>query len=120
MNTHLEKAEQLIRDRLRELDDERKRLSRALSALSDGDARRSPASNNGRRRRSSSTTSSSKPRRRRGSGRGRRGDSAKQSAAVAEYLRSHPEASTAEVVEALSLSDGRVVGAQRRKLAASS
>lgn len=103
MSTHLEQAEQLIRDRLRELDDERKQLSRALSALAGGNGRR--------------TTSASKSGRR-SSGR-RRATSAKQSAAVADYLRAHPEASTADVVAALGLSDGRVVGAQRRKLTGS-
>ncbi len=116
MSTHLEQAEQLIRVRLRELDDEHKRLSRALSALAGSDGRRAPTRSSGSTGHRAS--SSSKPGRRRSSGRGR-AVSAKQSAAVADYLRAHPEASTAEVVAALDLSDGRVVGAQRRKLTAS-
>lgn len=104
MSDVVQQAREIIEARVREIDDEREQLERALGKLTgaeDGRSRRSRAR--------SKAAGSRTPR--------KRTDSA-SAGAVAEYLRTNPKASTAEVVEALGLRDGRVVGAQRRRIAA--
>lgn len=108
MSEVLSQARGLLEERLAEIDQEKRQLESALKELRKG------SSPTGQRRRSAGSNGSS------GRKRKRRKTSAAQTKAVTEYLTANPTASTAEVVQALGLSDGRVVGAQRRKLAAPS
>jgi cell division septum initiation protein DivIVA len=110
MSDLIAKARETIQQRLDEIEAERRQLEQALKSLqgSSASSRQSgQSSSNGRRRG------------RRKSAKRSGGPSARTRAAVTEYLQAHPQADTAEVVEALDLKDGRVVGAQRRKLTSS-
>ena len=108
MSDLIAKARETIQQRLDEIESERKQLEQALKSLPSSAASSRPASGQ-------SSSNGSRRGRRRGSKRSR-GPSARTRAAVTEYLQAHPQADTAEVVKALDLKDGRVVGAQRRKL----
>lgn len=95
VSRQIENAKTLLRERISEIDRERRQLDKALKALS-GQTERSRTAPTPRRRRGASATTAQ---------------------AVADYLKANPQATTSEVVQALGLKDGRVVGAQRRRLA---
>ncbi len=108
MNELVITAQEAIEERLDEIETERKQLEQVLRSLRGqrSDPTRTSAGNSAAGRGPSRGRSSKR----------RRGTSAKTRSAVTEYLQAHPLADTAEVVRALGLEDGRVVGAQRRKL----
>lgn len=104
MSDLVSKAREALETRLSEITAEQMQLEGALKSLRP----LGRSSGTGRQVKGAS--------RRRRASRARSGPSKEVVKAVTEYLTANPGAETAEVVSALGLKDGRVVGAQRRKL----